>query len=137
MTRRARPARARRCARRAGSRRSVLARFCKAATAFRRLGAGGISTVYKALTRFAECRARSAPSRRCSTAAATRPLRQQRVANFEREAGLLAVLSHPLIPKIFDYFAEGGSYYLVQEFIPGQNLETLIERPPTASWSRS
>lgn len=92
------------------------------------LGAGGMSTVYKALDlRFANVE-RVCAVKEMFDGGGDEALRQQRAANFEREAGLLAVLSHPLIPKIFDYFAEGGSYYLVQEFIPGQNLESLIEQ---------
>jgi len=92
------------------------------------LGAGGMSTVYKALDlRFANVE-RVCAVKEMFDGGGDVSLRQQRAANFEREAGLLAVLSHPLIPKIFDYFTEGGNYYLVQEFIPGQNLETLIEQ---------
>lgn len=89
-----------------------------------------MSTVYKALDlRFANVE-RVCAVKEMFDGGGDEALRQQRAANFEREAGLLAVLSHPLIPKIFDYFAEGGNYYLVQEFIPGQNLETLIEQTP-------
>jgi outer membrane protein assembly factor BamB/tRNA A-37 threonylcarbamoyl transferase component Bud32 len=92
------------------------------------LGAGGMSTVYKALDlRFANVE-RVCAVKEMFDGGGDETLRQQRATNFEREAGLLAVLSHPLIPKIFDYFTEGGNYYLVQEFIPGQNLETLIEQ---------
>ena len=94
------------------------------------LGAGGMSTVYKALDlRFANVE-RVCAVKEMFDGGGDEALRQQRAGNFEREAGLLAVLSHPLIPKIFDYFAEGGSYYLVQEYIPGSNLETLIEQTP-------
>lgn len=89
-----------------------------------------MSTVYKAFDlRFANVE-RVCAVKEMFDGGGDESLRQQRAANFEREAGLLAVLSHSLIPKIFDYFAEGGSYYLVQEFIPGQNLETLIEQTP-------
>jgi len=47
--------------------------------------------------------------------------------NFEREASLLATLNHPAIPKIYDYFVEGGRIYLVLEFIEGKNLEDILE----------
>ncbi len=94
------------------------------------LGTGGMSTVYKALDlRFANVE-RVCAVKEMFDGGGDEALRRQRAGNFEREAGLLAVLSHPLIPKIFDYFAEGGSYYLVQEFIPGHNLEALIEQTP-------
>ena len=92
------------------------------------LGMGGMSTVYKALDlRFANVE-RTCAVKEMFDPGGDEVLRRQRTGNFEREAGLLAVLSHPLIPKIFDFFSEGGNHYLVQEFIPGQNLETLLEQ---------
>jgi outer membrane protein assembly factor BamB/tRNA A-37 threonylcarbamoyl transferase component Bud32 len=94
------------------------------------LGMGGMSTVYKALDlRFANVE-RACAVKEMFDPGGDEALRRQRTANFEREAGLLAVLAHPLIPKVFDYFSEGGNHYLVQEFIPGHNLETLLEQTP-------
>ena len=94
------------------------------------LGMGGMSTVYKALDlRFANVE-RACAVKEMFDPGGDEVLRRQRTANFEREAGLLAVLAHPLIPKVFDYFSEGGNHYLVQEFIPGHNLETLLEQTP-------
>jgi serine/threonine protein kinase len=46
-------------------------------------------------------------------------LRRLGIQSFEREANILASLSHPAIPKIFDYFSEGLRSYLVLEFIEG------------------
>ncbi len=54
--------------------------------------------------------------------------RMLRMANFEREASLLATLSHPAIPKIYDYFSRSGLIYLVLEFIDGEDLEHVISR---------
>jgi outer membrane protein assembly factor BamB/tRNA A-37 threonylcarbamoyl transferase component Bud32 len=54
-------------------------------------------------------------------------LRHIGIQNFEREANILASLSHPAIPKIFDYFSEGNRSYLILEFIEGKNLEDLLE----------
>lgn len=94
------------------------------------LGTGGMSTVYKAVDlRFANVE-RICAVKEMFDVVADEQTRKQRLANFEREAGLLAVLSHPFIPKIFDYFLDRGNYYLVQEFIPGQDLETVIEQTP-------
>jgi outer membrane protein assembly factor BamB/tRNA A-37 threonylcarbamoyl transferase component Bud32 len=45
---------------------------------------------------------------------------------FEREANLLASLSHPSIPKVFDYFHHERQVYLVIEFIEGTDLESLL-----------
>lgn len=48
---------------------------------------------------------------------------------FEQEALVLEKLGneHNGIPKLFAYFEEGGEFYLVQEYVPGKTLKTLIE----------
>ena len=48
--------------------------------------------------------------------------------HFEREAHILANLEHPNLPKVIDYFLEGGKYYLVMEYIEGTDLETLLNK---------
>jgi len=48
------------------------------------------------------------------------------VQNFEREANLLATLSHPSIPRIYDYFTEDDRSYLVLEFVHGKDMEAII-----------
>ncbi len=48
------------------------------------------------------------------------------VQNFEREANLLATLSHPAIPRIYDYFSLESRSYLVLEFIHGKDMEGII-----------
>jgi outer membrane protein assembly factor BamB len=48
------------------------------------------------------------------------------VRNFEREADLLATLTHPAIPRIYDYFTHEKSSYLVMEFIEGKDLEEIL-----------
>ncbi len=53
-------------------------------------------------------------------------LRQMRLATFRREAALLATLTHPSIPRIYDFFDLGGTIYLVLELVHGQDLETLL-----------
>ncbi len=45
---------------------------------------------------------------------------------FEREANILASLSHPAIPKVFDYFAHHRRVYLIIEYIEGTDLESLL-----------
>lgn len=52
------------------------------------------------------------------------------IQNFEREANILATLSHPSIPTIYDFFTLGERSYLVMEFILGDNLETLLKEHP-------
>jgi outer membrane protein assembly factor BamB len=53
---------------------------------------------------------------------------QLRLATFEREAAMLATLSHPGIPKIYDFFPSNGRVYLVLEYIDGKDLETQLEQ---------
>jgi eukaryotic-like serine/threonine-protein kinase len=48
------------------------------------------------------------------------------VANFEREANILATLSHPAIPRIYDYFTHKERSYLILEFIEGRDLEAIL-----------
>ncbi len=55
-------------------------------------------------------------------------LRQIRFANFQREAALLATLTHAAIPRIFDYFEQQGTIYLILELIRGQDLETMLTK---------
>src|SRR5207244_7364112 len=57
-------------------------------------------------------------------------LRDMTLKNFEREANILAELSHPSIPKIFDYFSNKDRAYLVMEYINGRDLEALVNRTP-------
>src|SRR5215469_10568361 len=46
---------------------------------------------------------------------------------FEREATLLLDLNHPCIPRVRDFFAEGGKNYLVMDFIDGYTLAQMLE----------
>ncbi len=46
---------------------------------------------------------------------------------FQREAQLLARLSHPNIVRVTDRFQEGERHYMVMEFIEGKTLEQLLE----------
>jgi serine/threonine protein kinase len=47
---------------------------------------------------------------------------------FKREAFMLAALTHPGLPSIYDYFAENDRWYLVMSFIEGETLEAYLNR---------
>ncbi len=53
---------------------------------------------------------------------------QEDVRNFKREVATLAHIDHPLVPNVTDHFQEGKRYFMVQEYIDGENLEQQIER---------
>jgi len=53
---------------------------------------------------------------------------QEDVHNFTREAETLAHLDHPLIPDVTDHFEEGSRYYMVMDYVEGENLEHWLER---------
>src|SRR5579859_1373290 len=53
---------------------------------------------------------------------------QEDVRNFKREVETLAKLDHPLIPAVTDSFQEGSRYFMVQDYVAGENLEDYMDR---------
>lgn len=53
--------------------------------------------------------------------------RQRNIQVFERQANILATLSHPAIPGILDYFSFERNSYLVMEFVHGKTLASILE----------
>src|SRR6266446_3653696 len=47
---------------------------------------------------------------------------------FKREALLLAGLTHPHLPRIYEQFPDAGRWYLVMDFIEGWTLEEQLSR---------
>jgi serine/threonine-protein kinase len=45
---------------------------------------------------------------------------------FQQEASTLARLDHPGLPKVSDFFSTDGHDYLAMDFVPGQNLEEIV-----------
>ena len=45
---------------------------------------------------------------------------------FKREATVLARLDHPNLPKVSDFFSDEDRDYLVMDYIPGDDLRTLM-----------
>jgi F-box protein 11 len=99
----------------------------------RKIGQGGFSAVY-----FAEDRVFNAAPRVVKEmsvqASSSQPLDpreiQQSIDAFKQEALLLASLTHPNLPRIYDHFEEQGCWYIVMDYIEGQTLETLLENSP-------
>src|SRR6266566_5822232 len=63
------------------------------------------------------------------TSDSTDPLKyQEDERNFKQEVVTLAHLDHPLIPSVTDNFEEGSRYFMVQEYVEGENLEERMDR---------
>ena len=51
---------------------------------------------------------------------------EQAREQFFREATVLARLDHPNLPKVSDFFSSGERDYLVMDYVPGDDLRTLM-----------
>lgn len=88
---------------------------------------GGMGAVYQARDLRFSAVTKTVAVKEMNNLTSDSRLKRISVQNFEREANILASLSHPAIPKIFDFFSEGNRSYLIMEFIEGQSLEDVIE----------
>lgn len=95
----------------------------------RTLGGGGMGTVYLAEDiRLAHkpCAVKELlPDPR-----ATLEEQMQAAEQFQREAAILAHLSHPNLPNVYDYFEEANQFYLVMDYIEGETLADRLRRSP-------
>ncbi len=91
------------------------------------LGAGGFSSVYRARDLRFPSVTRLCAIKEMVIGTADPEMRELTIKSFEREASMLAMLNHPAIPDIFDYFTDGNRSYLVLEFVPGQNLQQWLD----------
>jgi serine/threonine-protein kinase len=87
-----------------------------------KLGAGGMGDIYKAqdtrLNRFVAIKV-------LSTASSGDPERRRR---FVQEAQAASALNHPNIITIHDILSEGGSEFMVMEFVAGKTLSDMIPK---------
>lgn len=90
------------------------------------LGTGGMSVVYRGRDLHFKEVARYCAIKEMFQVAPDSATRTLRLQHFEREAGLLATLSHPAIPKVYDFFEEQGHAYVIMELVPGTDLEALL-----------
>jgi predicted ATPase len=85
----------------------------------RRVGQGAMSAVYQAL------------DLRDGDRVAIKhvPAGDERSSSaLDREARLLARLRHPIMPRVREYFADQNGWYLVMDFVPGDDLAALVQR---------
>jgi eukaryotic-like serine/threonine-protein kinase len=91
------------------------------------LGIGGMSVVYRGRDMRFKDVVRPCAIKEMYQSAPDSNTRLLNLKNFEREAGLLATLHHPAIPKVYDFFEEHGRIYVILELIPGQDLEMVLD----------
>ena len=53
-----------------------------------------------------------------------RAVKELQISN-RREAGLLRLLEHPVLPKMIDYAEREGFCYIIMEYIQGKSLAQL------------
>lgn len=92
------------------------------------IGIGGMGAVYRArdlhfpnVTKWVAVKEMMNPTHDPS-------MRETMLRNFEREANILATLSHPAIPRIYDFFSTDQSTYLVMEYVHGDDLENVLRK---------
>lgn len=90
------------------------------------IGIGGMGAVYRARDLHFPNVVKLVAVKEMINSARDPLVKQTIVQNFEREAHILVTLSHPCIPKIFDFFTHENRSYLVLEFINGKDLEALL-----------
>ena len=107
----------------------------------KKLGQGGMAAVYQVSDTLQPGVVQAA--KEMSDAALVLPEeRAYAIECFHREASMLRTLEHPNLPKVTDFFTEGGKHYLVMEYIPGQTLDKLMaargapfSEPEVAGWA--
>jgi outer membrane protein assembly factor BamB/tRNA A-37 threonylcarbamoyl transferase component Bud32 len=90
------------------------------------IGMGGMGAVYQARDLHFANVTKLCAVKEMINLAQDQQLREHTIRNFEREAEILATLSHPAIPQIYDFFSFGDRAYLVLEYIQGRDLEALL-----------
>lgn len=90
-----------------------------------RIGQGGMGSIYLAEdTRLQgrQCALKEVEYDR----ALPEKIRDEARDQFQREATILARLDHPNLPKVSDFFSSGPRDYLVMDYVPGNDLRTLL-----------
>ncbi len=90
------------------------------------VGKGGFGAVYKAAdTKLGD---RVVALKEMSQSGLSTQEAAEATENFKREALLLANLTHPNLPRIYDHFFDQGHWYLVMDFIEGETLENMLDK---------
>ncbi len=90
------------------------------------VGIGGMGSVYRARDLHFPNVVKLVAVKEMINQARDPQTRESIIQNFEREADILVTLNHPAIPRIYDYFTQDERSYLVLEYIPGKDLEAIL-----------
>jgi serine/threonine-protein kinase len=93
-----------------------------------KLGQGGMGSVFRAVDQMVQ---RNVAIKILRPDVASDPETWDR---FHSEAVALAKLNHPSIAMLYSFFHEGNEYFMVQEFVPGKNLEQVIQSHGALDW---
>ncbi|HYX48754.1 MAG TPA: WD40 repeat domain-containing serine/threonine-protein kinase, partial [Ktedonobacteraceae bacterium] len=92
------------------------------------VGKGGFGAVYKAADlQFGN---RQVAIKEMSQSSLSQQELIEATESFKREALLLAGLTHPNLPRIYEQFTDVGRWYLVMDFIEGETLEEYLGKLP-------
>src|SRR6266704_6174323 len=90
------------------------------------VGKGGFGAVYKAVDlQFGN---RPVAIKEMSQSSLSTQELVEATEAFKREALLLASLTHPNLPCIYEQFTDVGRWYLVMDFIEGETLEEHLDK---------
>jgi WD40 repeat protein len=92
------------------------------------VGRGGFGAVYKAQDTHLNNRLVAVKEMVSQGGALHSQELQDAIESFKREAVMLAGLTHPNLPRIYEQFGEQGRLYLVMDFIEGETLEARLQK---------
>jgi serine/threonine-protein kinase len=95
----------------------------------RKIAQGGMGAVYESTDMIAPSGTRWAV-KEMSPASLPAPERTQAIADFRKEAQMLAALRHPNLPTVVETFEELGKNFLVMEFVAGHTLQSVLDGTP-------
>jgi serine/threonine protein kinase len=92
------------------------------------LGEGGMGTVYRATDTVL---GRDVALKMLNSTLTNQP---QFLERFKKEARILAQLLHPNIAVIYNFIEQDSNYYMVMEYVEGENFDSLLRRNKVLSY---
>ncbi len=89
------------------------------------LGRGGMGCVYKVADRRQRNRQLAAKELRDGNLPPEKA--EESLTLFQTEARILARLTHPNLPKVYDFFSLPGRHYIIMEYVHGKTLAQILD----------